>query len=390
MLFRSVLHKGLSMIIIDTRACMYPNCFENNVKSHAISRSISLESIAEDSHLYSFLPRQNSKDTKKPYFKRISTNKATRHYCFCDTHEEEFKTLDDYEISETKGVLLQVYRSLCVAFAQERTALIDIYKLNDTESYKEIGVEAAEEFLKANGHETLIPRLKELKVLEIVQRKMLFLLSESVDEKCVAFKNLALQVKLRSDSIGSKKIPYNELQTISFELFDHTIFYYKADFQIPVALNTIQHCCVDSSEVKIYYSVTPYEKSTVIIGMIPNSLLSDQIIVDKINDYFSSEYKVIKYVESIMSISDGWFIKESVLKNMTKEKEETFLTDCMFLNERKPFQDYDLSIFDKLKIEKFGIAPDDQELVSIPKRPPYDIRYTKMLEAMGLARDDQA
>ncbi|TOB87574.1 hypothetical protein CGJ96_23675, partial [Vibrio parahaemolyticus] len=113
-------------------------------------------------------------------------------------------------------------------------------------------------------------------------------------------------------------------------------------------------------------------------------------IVDKINDYFSSEYKVIKYVESIMSISDGWFIKESVLKNMTKEKEETFLTDCMFLNERKPFQDYDLSIFDKLKIEKFGIAPDDQELVSIPKRPPYDIRYTKMLEAMGLARDDQA
>jgi hypothetical protein len=378
------------MILIDTRTCMYPDCFESNVRSHAISRSISLESIAEDSHLYSFLPRQNSRDTKKPWLQRISTNKATRHYCFCDTHEDEFKKLDDYEISETTGILLQVYRSLCVAFAQEKSAMINVYKLNDTGSYKDISAEVAEKILKGSEFEELIPLLTEPQALEVVQKKIMFLLSEKIDDECVAFENLAIQVKSLSDSIVSKKIPYNELQTISFESFDHTILYYKADFQIPVALNTIQHGRIGSTEVRVYSSVTPYEESTVIISMVPNSLLSDQALVDKINEYFSSEYKVVKYVESVMSTSDGWFVKASVIKNMTEEKEEFFRTDCMFLNERKLFQDYDLSIFDELKVEKLNIAPDDQELLSIPTRPAYDSRYANMIAAMelGLARTE--
>lgn len=362
---------------------MYPNCFEDNVKSHAISRSISLESIAEDSHLYSFVPRQNSGDTKKPWLKRISTNKATRHYCFCDTHEEIFKKLDDYEISETKGVLLQVYRSLCVAFAQERTAMINFFKLNNTKSYKDISVEAAEEFLKGSEFEVLIPLLSEGKVLEIVQKKIMFMLSDKIEDECIFFEKLAIQLKQLSDRIESKTIPYNQLQTISFESFNHTIFYYKANFQIPVALNTIQHGKFDSTKVRVFSSVTPYKESTIIIGMIPNSLLIDQAIVDKINEYFSAEYKVVKYVESVMSTSDGWFIKESVVKNMPREKEEFFRVDCMFLNERKLFQDYDFSIFDELKVKKFNIALDDQELLSIPTRPDYDTRYANMIRAMG-------
>lgn len=374
------------MIVIDTRTCMYPNCFEENVKSHAISRSISLESIAEDSHLYSFVPRQDSRDTKKPWLKRISTNKATRHHCFCDTHEQKFNKLDDYEIENTKDVLLQVYRSLCVAFAQERSSMIKLHKLNDTNSYKDIGTEVAEEFLRGSEYQELIPLLTEPKVLEVVQKKIMFLLSEKIDGECVVFENIAIQLKLLSDTIESKEIPYNELQTISVESFEHTIFYYKADFQIPLALNTIQHGRAGSTEVKVYSSVTPYEESTVIIGMLPNSLLGDQTLVDKINDYFSSEYKVVKYIESVMSSSDGWFVKETVVKKMAKEKEKFFRTDCMFLNERKLFQDYDLSIFDELKIKRFNIAPDDQELLSIPKRPDYYVRYTDMIAAMGLVR----
>ncbi|GAA6130212.1 hypothetical protein [Halopseudomonas sabulinigri] len=317
------------MTVIDTRKCMYPNCFENNVKSHAISRSISLESIAEDSHLYSFVPRQNSRDTKQPWLKRVSTNKATRHHCFCDTHEEEFKNIDNHEIENTKDVLLQVYRSLCVAFAQERSSMINLHRLNDAKFYRDISAEKAEEFLRGSEYQELIPLLTEPKALEIVQKKMMFLLSEKIDGECVVFENLAIRVKLLSDTIESKEIPYNELQTISFESFDHTIFYYKADFQIPVALNTIQHGRAGSTEVRVYTSVTPYPESTVIISMLPNSLLGDQVLVDKINDYFSSEHKVVKYVESVMSTSDGWFVKESVIKKWQKKRKNSFVrTAC--------------------------------------------------------------
>ncbi len=373
------------MIFFDTRACMYPNCFDENVKSHAVSRSISLQSIAEDFHLYSFIPHQNSIDTKEPRLKKVSTNKATRHYCFCDTHEEVFKRLDDFEIENSEDILLQVYRSLCVAYNQEKTATINLGKLNDLESYKDISLEAAESFLRGSKFESLIPMLTEPSVLKIVQRKIKFILSEAIDDELVQIEKLLDQTKILSDKIDSISVPCNELQTVSFEDFDHTIFYYKTDFQIPVALNTVQHGKWGENKIRIYSTVIPYKNSSVIIGVLPNLLLTDQVLVDKVNDYFSSEYKVVKYVESIMSTSDGWFLKQSVINNMPEEKKDFFSTDCMFLNERKLFHDYDLSIFDELKIKKLDMSPEEKELLYIPIRPDYDFRYKNMLEVMELS-----
>lgn len=370
------------MIVFDTRTCMYPNCFNENVRSHAVSRSISLESIAEDFHLYSFVPRQNSRDTKKPWLKKISTNKATRHYCFCDSHEEIFKKLDDFEIGNSKDILLQVYRSLCVAYNQEKTAVVNMLGLNELQSYKEISAHTAEEFLRDSKFEKLIPMLTEPIVLKIVQKKIKFQLSEMIDSKLIDIEKILYQTKVLSDKIESVPVPYNELQTVSFENFDHTIFYYKTDFQIPVALNTVQHGKLGSNEVRVYSTVIPYENSCVIIGVLPNLLLKAQGIADKIDDYFSSGYKVIKYVESIMSTSDGWFLKPSVIDSMSKEKEEFFRTDCMFLNEKKLFQDYDLSIFDELKAQRFNMPHEAKELIYIPTRPDYDFRYKNMLEVM--------
>lgn len=373
------------MIFFDTRTCVYPNCFDVNVKSHAVSRSISLESIAEDFHLYSFVPRQNSKDTKKPWLKKVSTNMATRDYCFCDTHEEAFKKLDDFEIENSKDILLQVYRSLCVAYNQEKTAAINLGKLNDLESYKDISLETAENFLRGSKFENMIPILTEPSVLKIVQRKIKFLLSEAVDDELIKIEKLLDQTKILSDKIDRIPVPCNELQTVSDEKFDHTIFYYKTDFQIPVALNTVQHGEFGSNKIRVYSAVIPYKNSSVIIGVLPNLLLTDQVLVDKVNDYFSSEYKVVKYVESIMSVSDGWFLKPSVIDIMSKEKNDFFCTDCMFLNERKLFHDYDLSIFNELKIKRFNMSPEDNELSSIPIRPSYDFRYQNMLEVMQLS-----
>lgn len=370
------------MIFFDTRTCMYPNCFDENVKSHAVSHSISLKSIAEDFHLYSFAPRQNSKDTKKPWLKKISTNMATRHYCFCDTHEEVFKKLDDFEIESSKDILLQVYRSLCVVYNQEKTAAINLGKLNDRESYKDISLETAEDFLRGSKFESLMPKLTEPNVLKIVQKKIKFLLSEIVDDELVEIEKLINVTKIISDKIGSIPVPCNELQTISEENYDHTILYYKTDFQIPVALNTAQHGKFGTNKIRVYSTVIPYKNSSVIMVVLPNSLLKNQLLVDKINDCFSSEYKVLKYVESTMSTSDGWFLKPSVIDNMPKEKKEFFCTDCMFLNERKLFHDYDLSIFDELKIKRFNMSSEEKELLSTPDRSDYDLRYQNMLEVM--------
>ncbi|EGR0593940.1 hypothetical protein FG071_19190 [Vibrio cholerae] len=372
------------MIYFDTKTCMYPNCFEENVKSHAISRNISLESIAENYHLYSFIPKQNSRDTKKPSIELISTNKATRHHCFCDEHEEKFKRLDDHEISKTRDVLWQLYRTLCVAHNQEKTALVNLYKLNDPDSHKLISRGDVELFLTSSKFEKIIPMLDQASVLEAAQRKVKFQLSEFFDDELLKDEKLIERIKYIADTIDDKPIARNTLEVITNELLDHTIFYYKLDFQIPVALSAIQHGGFDGTRVKLHSTVVPYENSTVIIGLIPNLLLEDSKRTEKINNYFSSEYNIVKYVESLMSVSDGWFLKPSVIKNMSEEKNSTFETDCMFLNERSFFEDYDLSIFDDLKMNRFGLSDEDKEITFIPERADYSSRYEKMLEAMQI------
>ncbi|EPC4056196.1 hypothetical protein ACRZPB_004596 [Vibrio parahaemolyticus] len=372
------------MIYFDTRTCVYPNCFEENVKSHAVSRNISLESIAENYHLYSFIPKRDSRDTKKPLIDRISTNKATRHHCFCDKHEETFKRLDDYEISSTRDVLLQIYRTLCVSHNQEKTALIDMYKLNDLNAHKMIPRSDVELALKGSEFEKIIPMLDDPRILEAAQRKLKFQISELFDYELRKDEELIYKIKSINDTIDDKAIPLNELQVITNERFDHTIFYYKLDFKIPVALSAIQHAGVGNTRVKFYSMVVPYQNSTVIIGLIPNLLLADSERTEKVNNYFSSKYNVVKYVESLISISDGWFVTPSIIDNMPKEKSRFFETDCMFLNERKLFKDYDFSIFDDLKVKELGLSADDEELSFIPERPEYSARYEKMLEAMQL------
>ena len=150
-------------------------------------------------------------------------------------------------------------------------------------------------------------------------------------------------------------------------------------------MNTVQHGEIGTNKIKFYSTVIPYNNCSVIIGVLPNLLLGEQVLVDSINDYFSSEYKIVKYVESIMSTSDGWFLKPSVIDKMSEEKKEFFCTDCMFLNERKLFCDYDMSIFDELKRKRFNTS--SEELSFIPIRQDYDFRYIKMLEVMQLLND---
>ncbi|HDZ8963878.1 TPA: hypothetical protein RUX96_000794 [Aeromonas dhakensis] len=366
---------------------MYPNCFDENIKSHAISRSISLQSIAEEFHVKAFVPRQNSKTTKEPMFQSVSINRATREHCFCDKHDNFFESLDNREIQSAKDVLLQVYRSLCVAMNEEKKAAKNLMGLNDLGSYKNIGEEAAIRFLSDNGHECLIQHIKDPEVLAIVQKKMMFLASENIDKEAFEIESLAMKIKSCYDSIDEcLLIGVNKPLVMHYELVEYSIICYKVDFQIPVALNSIQHGVFGMKKTRVYSMVIPYATSTVVIGLFPNVLLNSvDGLVDRIDDYFSSSYKIIKYIESVMSTADGWYIKPSIIDTMPKEKAEFFSTDCMFLNERKLLQDYDLSIFDELKMAHCGLKCDNPELVSIPTRPDYDIRYQEMLQVMGIA-----
>lgn len=370
-------------IVFDPDTCMYPNCFEENIKSHAISRSYSLKSISEEHHLYHFSPRQFSRDKKEPSFKKISTLKATAHNGFCKVHDDIFQSLDTREILTSKDIILQVYRSLCVLINQEKSAAINLYALNSLDSYKKISKEDAIWFLKSKGELNLIPSLDDEKVLDVVRKKIHFLLSESIDDDFMEIERLSDYLIHIWQFNYDISIPVGEFQTLTTENMNHTIYYYKTNFQIPVSVNGIHYGDMGGKLIKTYSIVVPYKNGNIVMGIIPNEILSDTRIVEKINDYFSSDLRVIEYVESIISTCDGWYIKPSVIENMAEDKREFFCQDCMFINERKLFDNYDFSIFDEIKSDIVNEKVMLNDNVShIPLREDYDTRYERMICSM--------
>lgn len=371
-------------IFFETETCLFPSCFDKNIKSHAISRRFSLGAIAENYHLYHFLPRQISRDEKIPYLKKISTLKATAHDGFCEIHDGFFKKLDTEEISTSKDILLQAYRSLCIIYNQEKSSAISLYALNSVNAYESIDIEMVKIFLESNGHSKLISRLDNIEVLNIVKKKIFSLFAESIDDDLLQIERLSdylFKIREYNDEVV---VPVGELQTFTTENMSHVMFYYKTDFQIPVSINSLLRGEVHEVDIKCYSIVVPYKESNVIIGLVPKELLEgNDYFADKINNYFSSRTKVIKFVESVMSTSDNWFVKPSIIDDMNVDKQEFFRQDCMFYNERKLFEEYDFSIFDALKLSVCcgdQLTALNEEITHIPQREEYSVRYEKMME----------
>lgn len=374
------------MLIFNTETCLFPNCFDDNIKSHAISRRFSLETIADNFHLYHFKPRQISRDEKAPYFKKISTSKATAQGGFCETHDSFFNTLDTNEIHTTRDILLQAYRSLCVIYNEEKYAAISIYGLNSPGAYEKIGIEDVVNFLNENGHSNLIKKLDDERIVKIVKQKIHFLLSERVDRDLGEIEQLSDYLIRILDFLEVQDVPTCEFRTLTTENMGYRIFYYKTNFKIPVSINAMTNALFCGKKIKVFSIVVPYKESNAIIGIIPNIIGYMQFYQETIDNYFSNRLNVINFVESLMSTCDGWFINPSIIDNMNDEKKKFLMQDCMFYNERKLYAEYDFSIFDDLK-EKIciedGIALPIAKLSNIPLREDYKLRYAAMLKSIS-------
>lgn len=380
-------------IVFDTTSCSYPNCSEDNINSHAISKNLSLQSISESQHLYQFLPRQFNKTEKKPAFKKISVLKATAHHCFCEKHDNSFRTLDTSEISTTKDIMLQVYRSLCVAYSQEKTSAISLYKLKSMDAHKNISIDAVELFLKTHGYAELIPELSNPDVVEIVQKRIQFQISEHVDEDLKELERLCDYMKQIIDYNADNAdnfvdVPVGKLNRVTTENSTHTIFYYKTNFQIPISINSICHANYKHKKERILLTVVPYNTCNVIIAMIPKITIKNLPLINKFTEYFSSNFRIVEYIESIISTCDGWYIKPSIIDTMPKEKSDFLCEDSMFINERKLFDTYDLSIFNDIKMsqaseeEKTKFLNEHADDSQLPKRAPYQERYNNMFSVI--------
>lgn len=374
------------MYFFDPEVCLFPNCFKDNVKSHAISEKFSLYKLSENFHLYHFSPHRFCRDKKKPEFKKIGTTKATAHIGFCEEHENLFECLDSKEITDSNEVLLQVYRSLGIIYHQEMSASISLYKLNSVDGHKDISRDCVVDYLKSIKKEKLISYLDQEKFLDLLQKKIHSLISEKIDTELIEIKRLFDYLPSVIKSNQGIKVEVGKFTTLNTQNMNYTIFYYKTDFQIPVAMNSIvKGDFSGGNNINIFSIVVPYESSNLIIGLIPNEILRNDYYVEKINSYFSNDLRVVQYIESVMLSSDGWYLKPSIIENMTEKRRRFFCEDCMFINERKFLDLYDFSIFDDLKLKLIPNCEKElfsERLSKIPTRDNYSIRYDRMIKKM--------
>ena len=66
---------------------------------------------------------------------------------------------------------------------------------------------------------------------------------------------------------------------------------------------------------------------------------------------FEKDINILIAIESSMMSCDNWYIKPSVIASWSVEKKEIITNDLYFINEFSPFKEYDLSIFDDLRVQ---------------------------------------
>ena len=349
--------------------CSYQGCDDKSIYSHTISKKISLLKISEDLHLKYFSPKRKE-NVKQPYFERISIHDATGFNGFCKKHDDIFQVLDQNIINSSNKIILQLYRSLSLELYNEKIGLLMYDKIKDGD----IPLELINSF-----HEKY--KIDHSGILRILKNKIDFERKEEIEDRILAIEKIRdymLKIYNFNEDVA---ININELQTLTTENMEYHTYYYLCDFQIPISISTINKLVIDKKILNFFFVVIPYSTNTIIIGVAPKT--SSQFILDKINNSFSNKIEILNFIESIISSCDGWYIKPSIIDNMSTEKRDVFLNDCMFINERKFYHDYDLTIFDQLRLEIVGDKEceiEKQKIEFIPNREPYDIRYTNMIK----------
>ncbi|WP_447772539.1 hypothetical protein [Pseudomonas kilonensis] len=353
--------------------CLYPGCIQKSIFSHAISKSISLATIAENGHLTTVESRRNGNE-KKLQFGSISVQDATAFNGFCETHDALFASLDNEEITSAKSLLLQVYRSVISECVNESR----LSKLS-TAGFMSLDIEKTIE--QADTVE--YPFLLEDEGKELF-KSMFAKMVAAESQRSAELMILPNQILERLDIPGGNSLEGGSVFTT--EQLSHYIPYRKLSFQMPVAVNCIIPTVIGGENRDFYFVVIPYEKSTLIVGVVPKS--SDQTLLDTLMQSFSSDAAAIDLVESLIVSSNEWYMTPSVLEEIPYNKREVFLQDSTFGDAHRFYERYEMTIFDNLRKalaqQKPELKPElrleDSDV--IPQRESFDVRHQRMIAAI--------
>jgi len=325
--------------------CMYKGCNNSAVNSHTISKKISLTSISENGHLKQF---KSKRDYQKQNGKSLSNdtvglNDATTFKGFCQNHEDLFKNLDNNTTrSSLEEILLQSYRSVC--FSLFNTKSTDIYFGNNNIIDNSLTVNKLKELLELDKEQ-----------IEISENKLMKLYNEINKNQ---FHGFDIESKLLESYKSSLEDYINSYKFNAFEIGDEYNFceencqigvlYKKVNNQIPVALLNHHLLKIEEQYTLLLITVIPYVDSTEIYWIFDKNFYKH--LSKRWNTITDKLINILNMLESSMMLCENWYVKPAIINDMPKERLEIIEEDIYFINERDLFADYDLSIFDNLRL----------------------------------------
>ncbi len=361
--------------------CIYPNCTNNSIFSHAISKSNSLSTIAEGQHLKSLVSRRQSRE-KSLSFGDIGINDATAFNGFCLRHDGIFHDIDNNEPSTYGNILMQCYRSVSAACITE-LRIANLTKEHFERQSENISIADIDEFIKnenlkelnelppsyrINIFKSLKSSLKKLADNESRRARRLMELPNQLLEKIELFDDLP---------IGQDNVFYTKELT-------HQIIFRRLDFKFPAAINGFIPTKILNTIQNFFFISIPYEKSTFLIGVIPKYCPQD--VLNNFRDKFSSDASSIDLIESLLVWCDDWYIAPSAIEKINTIKRDIFIQDCIFKDNIKFPQEYDMTIFDTLRDEistKKNTNVFLRRVGFLPQRESYDVRHKMMIERLS-------
>lgn len=353
--------------------CLYPGCTKKSIFSHAISKSISLATIAENGHLSTIESRRKGNE-KNLQFGSVSVQDATAFNGFCETHDALFSPLDNEEVTSAKDLLLQVFRSVISECVNEsrvsRLSTAGFMSLDIEKIIEQADTVEYPFLLEDEGKELFKSTFAKMVAAESQRSAELMVLPNDILE--------------RLDVPGNDSLDGGSVFTT--EQLSHYIPYRKLGFQMPVAVNCIIPTVVGGENRDFYFVVIPYEKSTLVVGVVPKS--SDQMLLDTLMKSFSSDAAAIDLVESLVISSNEWYMTPSVLEGIPLNKREIFLQDSTFGDAHRFYERYEMTLFDDLRKTlaqqkpelKLELRLDDSDV--IPQRESFEVRQERMIAAI--------
>lgn len=245
-------------------------------------------------------------------------NSASTFYGYCTEHEKLFSSIDFGNFNTKYDIILQCFRSVGFWISEESHA----HRYID-DSY-------------------------------------------SIEYKLALDKNHAIDIKnimhlynaLHSCIENSEKydVPLKLKNQIEVSK-NWKILHAHLDYELPIALCTKNPYSLDGMASNIMWIVVPLKDSTELI-VIYSSTILDEYVKETLNLSMQDIWEkltndnliILNMVEAAMMSNAMWWIKPSVLNNISNEKKDTLVTDlryrCFF---EKVWQEVKYSIFDDLR-----------------------------------------